>query len=89
MTHRTLSPTYLKFMDLVQHGDDFLKIEILREARDWYRRALDLKVRSVKNEQVKAKIEECEKKLAFERRVIRILVTIAALFILLLVIFGQ
>lgn len=88
-THRTLSPSYRKFLDLMQHGDDFLKIELLKEARAWYRKALAMNVRTVKNNAVKAKIEECEKKLAFERRVIRILVAIAALFALGFIIFGK
>jgi hypothetical protein len=76
-------------MDLMQHGDDFLKYELLREARDWYKKALALDVKTVKKEKVKEKIEECEKKLAFERRVVWLLVAIAALFVGAFIIFGK
>jgi len=76
-------------MDLMQHGDDFLKYELLREARDWYKKALELDVKTVKKEKVKERIDECEKKLAFERRVIWILVAIATVFGLAFIIFGK
>lgn len=89
IAHRTPSPAYRKFMDLMQHGDDFLRYDLLREARAWYRKALEMDVKTVKKERVKAKIDECEKKLAFERRVIWMLVAIASLFIAAIVIFGK
>ncbi len=89
MVHRTLSPAYRKFMDLKQHGDDFLKFELLREARDWYKKALAMDVKTVKREKVKEKIDECEKKLTFERRVIWVLVAITTLLVLAFIAFGK
>jgi|WetSurMetagenome_2_1015567.scaffolds.fasta_scaffold425152_2 hypothetical protein len=89
IAHRTPSPAYRKFMDLMQHGDDFLKYELLREARAWYKKALSLDVKTIKKEKVREKIVECEKKLAFERRVIWILVAIAVLFIGAFIVFGK
>lgn len=77
MAHHTsetiLSPAELKFMDLMQHGDDFLKIELLRPAKNWYIKALEM---NIEPEKVKQKISECDILLAFELKVIRILVVI-------------
>jgi hypothetical protein len=74
-----LSRAELEFMDLMQHGDDFLKIELLRPAKSWYQKALAL---NLKTELVRKKIEECDRLIVFENRVIRILVAIAAVIIL-------
>jgi len=66
-------------MDLMQHGDDFLKIELLRPAKSYYQRALELHPDS---EEIKLKIADCDRLLAFERKVIWILVSIAAVIVL-------
>jgi hypothetical protein len=75
----TMNPAEREFMDLMQHGDDLLKIELLRPARTWYQRALKLNIETKKVEQ---KIAECDRLLAFERKVIRILAAIAAVIVL-------
>jgi hypothetical protein len=83
MAHHTtepaLSPAERAFEDLMQHGDDFLKIELLRPAKSWYQKALEL---NIETEKVKEKIAECDRLLAFEIKVIKILVAIAAVVIL-------
>ncbi len=79
MSHPTseisLSPAEREFEDLMQRGDDFLKIELLRPAKSWYQKALKL---NIETEKVKRKIAVCNEMLVFEIKVIRILVAIAA-----------
>lgn len=75
----TMSPAECEFMDLMQHGDDLLKIELLRPAKKWYQRALRLNMETKKVEQ---KIAECDRLLAFEIKVIKILVALTAVLIL-------
>lgn len=76
-------------MDLMQHGDDFLKYDLLREAKAWYQKALSLNVKTVEKERVREKIAECDKRLAYEKRVVWSLTALAALLILLFVIFKR
>ncbi len=71
----TLTPTGRKFLDLIRHGDNFLKIELLRPAKNYYLRALAL---NLETEKVQQKISECDRLLAFEIKVIKILVLIGA-----------
>lgn len=87
--HRTLSPGLRKFMDLMQHGDDFLKYDLLREAKAWYQKALSLNVKTVEKERVREKIVECDRRLAFERRVILTLTAIAALLMIAYFVFRK
>ena len=75
----TLSPAERKFLDLMNHGDNFLKIELLRPAKSYYKKALEL---NIETEAVKQKIALCDHLLAFEIKVIRILVIIAAILVL-------
>ena len=70
-----------EFKDFMQHGDDFFKIELWRPAKAWYKRALDLNIDS---EKVRNKIAECDRLMAYEVRVIWILVAIAALIVLMI-----
>ena len=85
MSHHTSefasSPAERAFLDRMQHGDDFLKIELLRPAKKWYKKALEL---NIEPEKVKQKIAECDRLLAFEIKVIKILAAIAAVLILAL-----
>ena len=71
----SLTPVELEFMDLMQHGDDFLKIELLRPAKSWYTKALQL---NIETEKVRQKIAECDKLIIIEIKVMPILVAIAA-----------
>lgn len=75
----SLPPEEIEFRDLMQHGDDFLKIELLRPAKSWYKKALALNIHP---EVVKKKIAECDRLLAFEVKVIKILAAIAVVIIL-------
>ena len=88
MAHATSKPTMSQaeseLMDLLQHGDDFLKIELLRPAKSYYERALRLHPDDTK---IKEKIEECDKLIAFEKTVITVLVIVAAVIAAALLLF--
>ncbi len=58
------------FRECMIKGDDFFKIELLRPAKIWYSKALGYNFEA---EKVKSKIEECDRLLAFELKVVRIL----------------
>ena len=75
----TLSPAERRFFDLMEHGDNFLKIELLRPAKSYYLKALEL---NLETEKVKEKIAECNRLLAIELKVIWILVAIGAVLTL-------
>ena len=77
----TLTPAERKFLDLMRHGDNFLRIELLRPAKSYYKKALEL---SPNTKEVQMKIAECERLLAFESKVIRILVVIGVIIIIAL-----
>jgi hypothetical protein len=78
MTHKTaeivMDSKAQEFQDLIEHGDDFLKIELLRPAKKYYKKALEL---NIEPEKIRQKIEECDRLLNFEKRVVRILFVIA------------
>jgi hypothetical protein len=67
-----------KFQDLIEHGDDFLKIELLRPAKKCYTQALEL---NIEPEKTRQKIAECDRLLTFEKRVVSILLVIATVAI--------
>lgn len=75
----TLSPAERRFLDLMRHGDNFMKIELLRPAKSYYKRALEL---NLETEKVKQKIADCDRLLAYERKVIRILIALTAALVL-------
>lgn len=79
-----LSPEEKKFLDLINHGDDLLNIEILRNAKEYYQLALQT---HVNDNLALDKIKECDAKLRFERKVILVLSIIAGLVIALMWIF--
>lgn len=85
MAHHTspeiTSPAEKKLLELRLHGDDFLKIELLRPAKSYYKKALEI---DPSNKEIKEKIAQCDHLLAYEGKVIRILliaVTVLALAI--------
>jgi hypothetical protein len=80
----TLSHAEILFADLMRHGDDFFRIELLRPAKAWYKKALEL---NIETENVKQKIAECDRLIAYEVKVIKILVVVAALVILSILLF--
>jgi hypothetical protein len=74
------STTLRDFKEFMQKGDDFFKIELLRPAKIWYSKALSL---NIQTEQVKPKIEECDRLLSFENKVVKILVSIVSAVLLI------
>jgi len=73
-----LSPEEEAYREYLQRGDDFFKIEILRPAKAWYSRALELKPGSA---EALKKIEECDHLLKYEKKVFTILSIIGAVII--------
>ncbi len=80
----TLTPVERKFLDLMRHGDNFFRIELLRPAKSYYQKALEL---NLETDKVKQKIADCDRLLAFEVKIIWILVAIAALVVLAIYLF--
>jgi len=83
MAHTThnenLSPAEREYHDFMQHANDLFKIELLRPAKSWYKKALDL---NIENEKVKQQIAECDRLLAFEKKMIWIVVAVAVAIVL-------
>ena len=75
----TLSRSDRKFLDLMRHGDNFFKIELLRPAKSYYQKALELNIDA---EKVKQKIADCDRLLKFELKVIWVIVAITAISII-------
>lgn len=75
--------TIQEFRDLINHGDDFFKIELLRPAKKCYKQALEF---NIDPEKVKQKIAECDRLLTFEKRVVWILAAIMVTVIIILII---
>ena len=73
-----LTPADRKLTEMMQQADDFFKIEILRPAKTYYERALAL---DPKNSKAMHRITECNRMLAFEMKVIWILVALAAVLV--------
>jgi hypothetical protein len=74
-----MTPAELKFLDYMQHGDDFCKIELWRPAKNWYKKALELNIES---ERVLQKIADCDKSIAYEVKIILRLIAVAAVLVL-------
>jgi len=64
--------------DLLRQADDFFKIELLRPARSYYEKALLFDPSSKK---IQHQISECDRLLAFERKVIWILLAVTAVIV--------
>ena len=72
------NPIEVEFMDLMRHADDFFKIELLRQAKSWYKKALAL---NLDTERVKHQIAECDRLLKYENKVVKIIVAIAVVLV--------
>lgn len=79
-----MSPADRDFKEFIQRGDDFYKIELLRQAKAWYNKALSL---NIENEKAKSRISECERLLTYESKVVNILISVASALLLLYFIF--
>lgn len=67
--------------DFTLRGDDFFKIELLRQAKCWYTKALKL---TPEKEELKLRIAECNRLLAFENKVVAILGGVAVVLAIVL-----
>jgi hypothetical protein len=77
----TMNSTTLRdFKEFMQKGDDFFKIELLRPAKIWYNKALSL---NIQTDKVKPQIEECDRLLSFENKVVRLILAIASTVLLI------
>jgi len=74
------SITLRDFKEFLQKGDDFFKIELLRPAKIWYSKALSL---NIQTDKIIPKIEECDRLLSFENKVVKIILTIASVVLLI------
>jgi hypothetical protein len=78
--NENISPEEKKFRELMQVGDDFIKIEIYRSAVKNYREAAKL---GIDDSLASQKVAECERLLNRERRVIYIVIAIAVVVVAL------
>jgi hypothetical protein len=74
-----MNPAERDFEDFMQRGNDFFKIELLRQAKTWYQKALALNIEPGK---VKHQIAECDRMLAYENKVVSILLVVTAVLLL-------
>ncbi|MFC2114506.1 hypothetical protein ACFLRI_04085 [Bacteroidota bacterium] len=72
------------FNDYINRGDDFMKIQILRNAKQCYLKALEI---YPDNQLAKDKLADCQVKLKSESRIIITIVSIAAVIILAVLLF--
>lgn len=75
-----INSTDKKFRLLMKEADDFFKIELLRQANNRYKKALNF---NIETDLINLRISECEKMLAFERKVTYTLISIAAILVLI------
>lgn len=70
ISNENLSPAEKKYSELIHQGDDFFRIEIFRNAKALYTEALEC---GIHTQEVKEKLSECNRLLAYERKVFTIL----------------
>ena len=82
MAHHTSETTLTreeqKLAELFRQADDYFKIELLRPAKTYYERALAL---DPNNTKAKQRITECEQLLAYEKKIMWILVGVTAVLV--------
>ncbi len=81
--NQNLSPEEKKFNEYLSRGDDFMKIELFRNAKLWYKKALELNPSDPVAQQ---KFNDVSIKLKNESRVIFTLFVIAAVIVGIVVI---
>lgn len=79
-----MSPAERDFSDRISHADDFFKIELLRQAKSWYLKALEM---NIETEMVKKRIAECDRLLAYENKVVAVLLSLAAVVVVTIILF--
>ncbi len=83
-TGSTPTEAEVEFNALKSQGDDFFRIELLRQARNFYEKAL---ARNPESTEVKALLDQCNKMLGFENRVVWILLGSTAVVIAVTLLF--
>ncbi|MCX6230564.1 MAG: hypothetical protein NTZ33_03375 [Bacteroidetes bacterium] len=82
-TDQNLSPEEKNFFDLISHGENFMKIQIYRNARECYEAALKM---NVNNELAGAKLADCNAKIKSESKIIIAIVAVLAVVAIALLI---
>ena len=78
-----LSITERDFHECMRHADDFFKIELLRQAKNWYAKALAF---NMETGMIQQRIAECDKMLKYERKVTGILAVVASIIMVLILV---
>jgi len=76
------SPEERLYLDYTRKAEDFMKIEIYRSAKEWYTRALELKIN---DDQIRAKLDSCNRLIQQEKKRILIIVSVIAIVTIVLV----
>lgn len=79
-----LSKEELVFNEFINHGDDFIKIQIYRNARECYTQALET---NFNNEIASNKLTECNALIKSESKAIIVIVSIMAVLAVFLLLF--
>jgi hypothetical protein len=79
-----LSPEERLYLDFMRKGDDFMKIEIYRSAKEWYTKALEL---NHKQELISTKLENCNRLIQDEKKKIIVIVSVIAIVAIALILF--
>lgn len=77
-----LSSIERQYLDYKQKGDDFMKIEIYRSAKEWYIKALEL---NQNQEMIRSKLDNCNMQIQLEKKKITIVVLVIAIVLFALV----
>jgi hypothetical protein len=70
-----LSPEEQLFREYITRGDDFCKIELFRQAVNWYRKAVEMKP---DDPEAQERLKGCSSKIKGESRIILIILGVAA-----------
>ena len=84
LVHPDLSSEEERYLDYMQKGDDLMKIEIYRAAKEWFTKALQL---NYNQELVQRKLDNCNRLIRYEKKIILIIVSGLAIIILALILF--
>ena len=82
--NNNLSSEERRYFDYMQKGDDFMKIEIYRSAKEWYTKALEL---NYNHELIQSKLDNCNRLLQLEKKKITIVVLVIAIVLLVVILF--
>ncbi|MDP4265881.1 MAG: hypothetical protein Q8880_00425 [Bacteroidota bacterium] len=75
-TTENLSKEQITFNDYIRRGDDFVRIQIYRNALEWYNLALQM---GIDNSIPKRKISECKEKINGDNKIIAFVLFLAAI----------